>query len=612
MSAPQQPLPADPYFCWAQDTGFTGHSALQGGANGYLPVLVTGDLAAAPARWRVPPLYRGAYPPPFWTAWVPAADLASLADLPMDFSMSLPVTEPSELPAGVTPAAREAELVIGVIDQGCAFLNRAFSHAGAPRQTRFLSLWRQRPDPVDAPWQVPAEMGYGLELTGEAIDHLLAPLSTPADEARAYEELGYPVNAQRRFSAELHGTHVLDIAAGLPQPLPPAVSAKPAAMDAAAQAALVFVELPQPLTKDATGASCDAFVLDAVRYILHRAGSKARVLINLSIGSFAGPHDGSSLLERALDALVAAEGGRLSICVAAGNAALERWHAQGRLRRLPRGESATFTWRTVPGDETDSFLELWAFGEAGAPLPPLQVDVIAPDGRSRLQASLPGGAARDGLRLQDRLQACLDLRERPALDGRPRALALLSLAPTAGPRAGQPAGAWQVTVRRSASPAQLSLAVWLQRDTPGPTRDLLQSALEGVSDNLTIDGSGATSSLAGASRLVVVGAVGDSDAKPSRYSPTRGIRAWGASDESPSAPGKICTGGLSGSHDRIAGTSAATPMVLRAMANDPDRAHALARPANGKVPILGAAPRTSPRTASRTRRAARHAAAAGA
>lgn len=76
----------------------------------------------------------------------------------------------------------------------------------------------------------------------------------------------------------------------------------------------------------------------------------------------------------------------------------------------------------------------------------------------------------------------------------------------------------------------------------------------------------ATSSLSGAQRLIVVGAKGGSDGQPSRYSPTVGIRAWAASDESPSTLGKLCTGALSGSTSRIAGTSAAAPMVARELA----------------------------------------------
>lgn len=591
MKASAPSAGADPYFAWAQATGFAGHWALVSDPRGFLPIVVKAPLSAAASSWRVPQAYAEAAPP-FWTAWVPAQDLGSLAAFAGEYTMSLPVIDHAldakRAPPPHSKGSDATDLVIGVIDQGCAFLNRSFTKAGDPRSSRFISLWRQRPAALKAPWQVPADMGYGLELGGDQISQLLTELQTPADEAQKYEAMGYPVDTAGHFSPPLHGTSVLDIAAGLPLDLPPEVNAKPAAMDAAASAALVFVDLPAPLAEDATGASGDAYLLDAVHYILRRAGPTARVIINISIGSLAGPHDGSSLIEQALDALVEAEAGRLSICVAAGNAALERWHASGTLRRLPHGESASLTWRTVPGDLTDSFLELWCLGEPGTAMPPLQLEVTAPNGQ-RLYAGLPSEAGPQLLYSQGTLQASLDLRLRPQLENEPCAVALLSLAPTAGPRAGQAAGAWRVKLTRANSDTPLHVAAWLQRDTPGLSRSpVLQSEIESVSDNLDIDGSRATSALSGARSLITVGAFGDSDRRPSRYSPTRGIQAWAACDESPSALGKICTGALSGSTDRIAGTSAAAPMVARALAGGAGAVAGKASPAEPQGAAMAA------------------------
>jgi hypothetical protein len=577
----------DPYLDWARTTGFAGHSALAGWPlDGYLPLLLKGPLTLAEGhrpRWHVPARYLGLKDPRFWTAWVPAAGVQALARLAAEYAMSLPMRgQPCQVAASDDEEAAPG-LVIGVIDNGCAFLNRVFGHADDTGRSRFLGLWRQRPaEPAHADWRVPADFGYGLELSRERISDWHARSNGAEAEEAAYRSLGYPLDEQDRLSTMLHGTHVLDIAAGLPQDLPASASAKPLGKDDAAAAGLVFVELPQPLADDATGAALDVFILDAVHYILGRAGRHSRVIINLSVGAQAGPHDGGSLIEQALDALIRAEGGRLSICVAAGNGAQERWHADGTLRGRATRRDAQAAWRTVPGDATDSFLELWAFARNPAALTSLRVCLTAPDGRS-IDAGLDD--AGPALLLAQTaetdadadspagLQAMLDLRPAGVFDGRHRALALVSLAPTAGMRAGQPAGLWRLTVR-TLPPAQgepapdCRVAIWLQRDTPGRSLDaMLQSQLDALSPNLQLDGAAATSHLAGGRRVITVGAARLSDGQPSAYSPRVGVDLWAAADESPEVLGLLCSGGLSGSAFRISGTSAASPLAARALAD---------------------------------------------
>ena len=569
MSAPAAQAP-DPYLTWALASRLAGHSALATRpANGYLPLLFKAPLTLADKRsWRVPPYYAQRPDIGFWTAWVPAAAVDTLQALDADFAMALPLLDEVTNPSSAKPIepGPEDTPVIGVIDNGCAFVNQVFSEVGASGRSRFLSLWRQRPTADKTQrWHTPADFGYGLELAGRDIP------AGEADEATVYARFGYPLDEQQRLRDMLHGTHVLDIAAGLPQDLPDQASAKPASPDRACEARLVFVELPEPLAADTTGAGLDAFILDAVHYVLHRAGPGRRVIINLSLGAQAGPHDGGSLVEQALDQLIQDEGGRLSICVAAGNGAEEHWHASGTLEG--DGGSAAAGWRTVPGDTTDSFLELWATSSDAAALNGLTVTLTAPDGRA-LAARVGEAPRLLGPAPDDPPQALLDLRRMPDFGGRHRASALVSVAPTAGPRAGQAAGLWQVEVSRPPTAAQAQapgcdLALWLQRDTPGRSLDeMLQSEFEVLSPGLRWNGRASLSHLAGASRLFTVGAACLSDSMPSSYSPRDGIDAWGMGDESPSVYGLLCSGGLSGSVVRLSGTSAATPMVARALAND--------------------------------------------
>ena len=92
----------------------------------------------------------------------------------------------------------------------------------------------------------------------------------------------------------------------------------------------------------------------------------ARAVINLSLGAFAGPHDGSSLLEQAIDSIAEQSNGRITFVVAAGNTGrvtddgtrdAKRCHASFTLKA---DESRVLAWDIDRADSTESFLELWS------------------------------------------------------------------------------------------------------------------------------------------------------------------------------------------------------------------------------------------------------------
>ena len=80
-------------------------------------------------------------------------------------------------------------------------------------------------------------------------------------------------------------------------------------------------------------------MLDALNYILQRADEIAAlentaplpVVVNLSYGTIAGPHDGTALLEAAIDQLIASRATPLRVVLPAGNHYLARCHARFRL-----------------------------------------------------------------------------------------------------------------------------------------------------------------------------------------------------------------------------------------------------------------------------------------
>jgi hypothetical protein len=555
------PILGDPYLEWSRRTGFSGHAAATA-----IPLLLEArpELAAAlglglAARYR----HAGkTWPFGYCSAWAsPSQLVAANTAVRGRLSMALPRAGfPATAKAAEVQEVSDAPLLIGVVDNHCGPLHRqwrrAASGAGA-LQSRLLALWDQgAAGPVASPWQIPADFGYGRELGRQAIERMLPAADSASAERRLYAALDYP-RGSAALLADLHGHQVMDIAAGLSDKLAPPASLRPRQPDAASAADLVFVDLPQPDPwRDSTGAANDAFLLDALHYILARAGTQTRVVVNLSVGALAGPHDGSSLIERALDDLLAHEP-RLAITLAAGNSALNDWHAAGR---LAPGSEAWLGWRTMPGDETDSFMELWL--RASADYPPA----------FRLRLSSPLGhlleAAAGELAVwppQGEPEFCIDLRQLGQ-----RAMALVSLRPTAGSRAGQPAGLWRIEIVNGAHP--LDVQAWLQRDTPGRNSVTpLQSSLEGVGGGLVLSGQLSTSNLAGSRRAVLVGAAQASDGQPSRYSPAgspeRPVDAYAWADESAGQPGMLCAGALSGESTRMSGTSASAPLVARALAN---------------------------------------------
>src|SRR5215510_2347351 len=164
-------------------------------------------------------------------------------------------------------------VVIGVVDWGCDF-----THPNLRRddgRTRLLALWDQRPRRHRAP----QPYGYGVVDDARTINRAL-------DSVDPFVALGYdPVDADADGSGT-HGTHVIDIAAGVPRVGPGGV---------APGADLVFVHMaPHQRGPQSIGSSVS--LLEAIDFIARTAGDRPWV-INLSMGAHAGPHDGSTLVE---------------------------------------------------------------------------------------------------------------------------------------------------------------------------------------------------------------------------------------------------------------------------------------------------------------------------
>ncbi|WP_116948894.1 S8 family serine peptidase [Jiangella endophytica] len=227
--------------------------------------------------------------------------------------------------AGLTGAG----VVVGVVDWGLDVDHPAFRDAAG--RTRVLALWDQR----EKSGPRPAPYGYGRVHDRAAIDAALR-------RGDPYRALGYhPADADRGGGS--HGTHVAAIAAG--------------SAGVAPAATLVFVHLADRGTGGTATLGDSVRLLEAVDFIRRAAAGRPWV-VNLSVGRHGGPHDGRTLVELALDELLAAGPGRL-VVQSAGNYYRARTHAAGT---VAPGASRTLTFRTRRGDPTPNELEIWYGG----------------------------------------------------------------------------------------------------------------------------------------------------------------------------------------------------------------------------------------------------------
>lgn len=591
-----RPLPArlDPYLVWADASGTLAAAAQQ--ARGIqVAVEWSGNLAPAGVDRAVSDtaLHYG-------TALVDAAGLRALlgaAGVQRVEIGSAPAQTDARAAPPVVDTDRLAGPVMAVIDAGCAFAHARFRTLGADGHwhTRIRALWDQNADgehPRTAPWRAPAGRRYGRELDDQAIDKLLAAHVSAADidEAAVYRAAGC---AAELAAPVVHGTHVADLAAG----------ARPT-NDPASRADILFVNLPHFAVADTSGASMVGPLTDALGWILERVAPSASLVVNLSYGSMAGPHDGSTLVERMLDAVAGGRG--RAVVLPAGNNHEADAHAEFSLdaaRRLMR-----LQWEVMVGDATDSFLELWypraAAGRVRVTLrppggPPCTVGI------DELQGWTDGG----GLRA-----AAIHLREASA--GNTDAMVLLALAPTGrrlgdnGGRPLAPAGVWQVEVALDAADAGTAVPVWawIERDDPAPDpataarqSRLLTNRLPGQPDRAgdPVTRSGTGNSIAnGRSTFVAAGFVGGvAEATPARYSsagPTRNTvrqqlpwpSASALCEESSALGGITAAGTRSGAPGRMNGTSVAAPQLARLLLNTLAQMREV--PAGGASPALAA------------------------
>lgn len=131
-------------------------------------------------------------------------------------------------------------------------------------------------------------------------------------------------------------------------------------------AGLAMVQLPTRTVLDTSGGSLAMRVLDGLRFILWQEANdrpdrkvSRQVVSNVSYGVHAGPHDGTSMFERAVAEMLDANP-HLHLVLPVGNAARAGCHARRSLaKRGKAGDAATVVLQVLPDSGRDTFVEIW-------------------------------------------------------------------------------------------------------------------------------------------------------------------------------------------------------------------------------------------------------------
>jgi hypothetical protein len=480
--------------------------------------------------------------------------------------------------------------VVGIIDDSIGFLHHRFRRSDGT--TRFHRLWIMHNDTLAGnPGPHDPTPLSGVELTA---NHINQRLASNQSEMALYRQVNYGVfGAAIRHGTAFHaghGTHVLDMAAGA-DPNDPT--------DHMSRVPILGVQLSPASIGETSGAALDPDLMRGFEWIITRAlQMKGRfpLVINISLGSLAGPLDGTGDVERWIEAEMRryhtfSGKAPIRVVIAYGNAHKARLVAEAS---LCAGEEVTLDWRILPDDATKSVLELRAEAGVGAQL---AFALTPPDGGAALTAAqwpsgptvhqyvVPSGVVCEVTNAVEVDPATLvPLRDK----------LLVTVAPTtrSDARPAAASGNWKVTVQNTGQ-TDATVSFKVQRDdTPGGYRrngrqswldhstgwgfeiELKAYSLPAAAspirrENTEVSYAGFASPsvyFAGAARpdLTTTGAV-----RPSRYAAEGGMPMPNAplvsamGDDGSALIGRRAAGVLTGATVRMAGSSMAAPSVSR-------------------------------------------------
>ena len=410
-------------------------------------------------------------------------------------------------------------MIVGIIDSGIDWENPSFRRANG--STRVLAIWDQGLVPQGGEAS-PTNFGYGVEYVSTAINAALNS-AQPRSIVRHNDDVG------------LHGTHVAGIAAGdgsvAGQGQPPFTF-----VGVAPEADIVVVANNRGRAQGERGLGDSADTVDAARYIFDLAESLGRpAVINQSQGDNVGAHDGTSLLELAIDNLLG-DPGRIMV-KSAGNEGARRRHASGTLSAGP--QQVGFA---VPGGIPTATIDLWYDGAD-------RIEIsLTPPGRPASAFVSPGHTGSVGL--GQGVSAFVDSSLNNPGNGDNRIFVVLQ---------GNLAGSWAITLNGTTI-ENGRWDAWIQRNAAAQ----FLPPFENSARTLSIPGT--ANEIITAASYITKGAGVGSISSFSSLGPTRDGRSAptvAAPGEQLMAPQPASTGDAYG---LMGGTSMASPMVAGTVA----------------------------------------------
>ncbi len=242
-------------------------------------------------------------------------------------------------------------VALGIADWGFDFTHPNFLNPDGT--TRFKSIWDQGTE-----YDGFNIYGFGRIYSREEINNALV-------SEFPFLTLKYHPGKNDLFQQGMHGTHVLDIAAG---------NGTVGKKGLAPESDLIAVHLTTDKFGDLMGLGTSVRVFDAIHFLDNMAGKQAMV-INMSVGSHGDAHLGLSLIEQAIDHLVTSRSNR-AIVQSCGNYFASRIHTEGILRN----GSTKLEWLISKQDITPNEIEVWY-----EPYDEVKISLQAPNGRFLFQ-----------------------------------------------------------------------------------------------------------------------------------------------------------------------------------------------------------------------------------
>ena len=255
-------------------------------------------------------------------------------------------------------------IIVAIIDSGIDWDHPDFRDPSDQTKSRILRIWDQTITPVGGE-SSPQGFTFGVEYTQAQINN---------------EIDGSPAGFLREKDTDGHGTHVAGTAAG----------------NGAALSSIYSGLAPKSdiiVVKAGNGTFSTSNLIAALDYLKNLATSLSRpIVVNMSLGSHSGAHDGTDPLEVAIDNFTNSAAGRI-VVVAAGNENGDNIHKQ----LILTANSSGVVDIVVPNTTTTESDDVFQFSAYANDASPIAAVVTAPDGTQVSVFSNNGTSVMNGL-----------------------------------------------------------------------------------------------------------------------------------------------------------------------------------------------------------------------